>query len=398
MGKKRAVAYVRVSSESKAQLHSYEFQEQYWRSKFEQDPDNELIHIYADRGISGSSINKRPQFLIMMQDARDGKFDVIHTKSVSRFARNTVQLLEAVRELRDLGIEVVFEKEHISTMQPTSELFLTIAATIAENDLQVDSERQKWSFQRRFESGWYSIGNGMYGYRMTANNTLVIVPEEAEIVRWIYDMYISGSGCPAITKALNDAGIPNGKGKPWRANSILKMIDNEKYMGDVLSGKSVRIDGIKHDNTEGAYGNIFYIENAHEGIISKETFAKAQALRQQRKNVKLAKHATPHYPFTGMMACGCCGSYFRHKVNNSGKAWQTEIWSCAQKGNTGAASCESTQIKDTVLRDKFIEAYNEFITTRPQGESVEAIQAVIQQLYEQAQMQNTYLCGAAMTE
>lgn len=385
MGKKRAVAYVRVSSESKAQLHSYEFQEQYWKSKFEQDPDNELIHIYADRGISGSSVSKRPQFLIMMQDARDGKFDVIHTKSVSRFARNTVQLLEAVRELRDLGIEVVFEKEQISTMKPTSELFLTIAATIAENDLQVDSERQKWSFQRRFESGWYSIGNGMYGYRMTGNNTLVIVPEEAEIVRWIYNMYISGSGCPAIAKSLNDAGIPNGKGKQWRANSILKMIDNEKYMGDVLSGKSVRIDGIKHDNTEGAYGDIFYIENAHEGIISKETFAKVQELRRQRKNTKLAKHTTPHYPFTGMMVCGCCGSYFRHKVNNSGKAWQTEIWSCAQKGNAGAASCESTQIKDTVLRDKFIEAYNEFITTRPQGESVEAIQTVIQHLYEQEQ-------------
>ena len=385
MGKKRTVAYVRVSSESKAQLHSYEFQEQYWRSKFEHNPENELIHIYADRGISGSSINKRPQFLVMMQDARDGKFDVIHTKSVSRFARNTVQLLEAVRELRDLGIEVVFEKEQISTMQPTCELFLTIAATIAENDLQVDSERQKWSFQRRFESGWYSIGNGMYGYRMTANNTLVIVPEEAEIVRWIYDMYTSGSGCPAIAKALNDAGIPNGKGKPWRANSILKMIDNEKYMGDVLSGKSVRIDGIKRDNTEGAYGDIFYIENAHEGIISKETFAKAQELRRQRKNAKLAKHTTPHYPFTGMMVCGCCGSYFRHKVNNSGKTWQTEIWSCAHKGTAGAASCDSTQIKDTVLREKFIEAYNEFVTQRPQGESVDRIQEQIDQLYAEEQ-------------
>lgn len=385
MGKKRTVAYVRVSSESKAQLHSYEFQEQYWRSKFEQDPENELIHIYADRGISGSSISKRPQFLVMMQDARDGKFDVIHTKSVSRFARNTVQLLEAVRELRDLGIEVVFEKEQISTMQPTSELFLTIAATIAENDLHVDSERQKWSFQRRFESGWYSIGNGMYGYRMTANNTLVIVPEEAEIVRWIYDMYISGSGWPAIAKTLNDAGIPNGKGKMWRANSILEMIDNEKYMGDVLSGKSVRVDGIKRDNSEGAYGDIFYIENAHEGIISKEIFAKAQEIRQQRKNPKLAKHSTPTYPFTSMMVCGCCGSYFRHKVNNSGKAWQTEIWSCAHKGNAGAAACDSTQIKDAVLREKFIESYNEFVTLHPQGESVDRIQALIDQLYAEEQ-------------
>ena len=129
MGRKRVVAYVRVSSSSKAQLHSYEFQEQYWRSKFENDSDNELVRIYADRGISGSNAYKRPEFMTMMKDARNRKFDVIHTKSVSRFARNTVQLLEAVRELRDLGIEVIFEKEQISTLQPTSELFLTIAAT-----------------------------------------------------------------------------------------------------------------------------------------------------------------------------------------------------------------------------------------------------------------------------
>ena len=166
------------------------------------------------------------------------------------------------------------------------------------------------------------------------------------------------------------------QGKLWWANSIFKKIDNEKYMGDVLSGKSVHVDGIKRDNSEGVYGDIFYIENAHEGIISKTTFARAQKLRQQRKNPKLAKHATPSYPFTGMMVCGCCGSYFRHKVNNSGKAWQTEIWSCAHKGNAGMASCNSTQIKDLVLRDKFIEIYNEFVTQHPQGEGVDRIQSL----------------------
>lgn len=231
MARKRVVAYVRVSSSSKAQIHSYEFQEQYWRGKFDGDPNNELVHIYADRGISGCSAYKRPEFMKMLQDARAGQFDTIHTKSVSRFARNTVELLEAVRELRDMGIEVIFEKEQISTMQSTSELFLTIAAAIAENDLEVDSQRQKWSIQHRFENGWYSIGSGMYGYRMTGNNTLVVVSEQAEVVRWIYDMYISGSGCFAIAKALNEAGIPNGKGNPWRPNGILKLISNEKYMG-----------------------------------------------------------------------------------------------------------------------------------------------------------------------
>ena len=185
----RAVAYIRVSTEKDAQLHSYDFQEHYWRSAFVNDPEIELTGIYADKGISGHSVQKRPQFLLMMQDARDHKFDKIYTKSVSRFARNTTQLLEAVRELRDIGIEVVFEKENIHTFEPTSEVFLTIAATIAENDLDVDSERMRWSVRHRFENGWISIGSGLYGLRLTADNELEIVPEEAAVVRYIYDAY-----------------------------------------------------------------------------------------------------------------------------------------------------------------------------------------------------------------
>ena len=337
MGRKRVVAYVRVSSSSKAQLHSYEFQEQYWRSKFENDPDNELVRIYADRGISGSDAYKRPEFMTMLKDARNRKFDVIHTKSVSRFARNTVQLLEAVRELRDLGIEVIFEKEQISTLQPTSELFLTIAATIAENDLEVDSQRQKWSFQHRFENGWYSIGSSMYGYRMTGDNKVVVVPEEAEVIRWVYDMYLSGCGCPTIARVLNEAGIKTGVGMPWRASGILKMISNEKYMGDVMMGKSVNIDGKKCNNLDGQYGERYYIEDAHEGIISKETYYKAMELRQQRANPKLVNQDIVEYPFTRRIACGCCGSYFRHKVNNPGKKWANDIWICARQEQKGKA-------------------------------------------------------------
>ncbi len=398
MNKKRVAAYVRVSSASKAQLHSYEFQEEYWRGKFAEDPTQELVAIYADRGISGCSMQKRPQFLTMLQDARDGKFDVIHTKSVSRFARNTVQLLEAVRELRDLGIEVVFEKEQISTLQPTSELFLTIAATIAENDLEVDSQRQKWSFQRRFENGWYSIGSGMYGYRMAANNTLVVVPEEAEVVRWIYEMYLSGCGSRKIADTLNAAGILNVKGLPWRNNGILKLLANEKYMGDAMMGKSVRIDGKKCDNLDGSVGERFYVEDAHEAIISKNTYYRAQQLRQQRANPKLVRQPVHQYPFTGMIDCGCCHSNFRHKVNNSGKKWSNDIWMCAQQERNGKAHCPNTRIKDAVLREKFVEAYNEFITQRPQSTAVENIQAAIQQLRSQEQELAALLMRKLITE
>lgn len=383
MQKKRAVAYVRVSTASSAQVHSYEFQEQYWRDKFVDDPETELVGIYADKGISGSSIYKRPQFMVMMEHARNHRFDVIHTKSVSRFARNTVQLLEAVRELRDLGIEVIFEKEQISTMQPTSELFMTIAATVAENDLKVDSERQKWSIQRRYENGWISIGSGLYGYIMTPDNNLLVVPEEAAVIRRVYDMYIGGAGSTTIAKTLNAEGIKDRLGLDWKPSTILTLIENEKYMGDAMMGKSVYIDGIKRDNMDGRYGKRYYMEDTHEGIVSKETYYRAQEIRQQRKNPKLVGIQHEVYPFTGMIECSQCGKHYQHKVNNSGKKWRTDIWVCATQLRKSVADCDCTRIKDSVLREKFVEAYNEFVTTRPQGESEIGLQRVIDALYQE---------------
>ena len=180
---KRAVAYVRVSSGSDAQIHSFEFQSAYWHQELDGNPDVEMVGIYADKGISGRSMYKRPQFLTMMQDARDGKFDVIYTKSISRFGRNTVHLLEAVRELRDLGIAVIFQNENINTLSSTSEVFMTIAAALAEGELEEDSKRQRWSYQDRFQNGWISIGTGMYGYRMVKDNQLEIVEDEAPFLR-----------------------------------------------------------------------------------------------------------------------------------------------------------------------------------------------------------------------
>ena len=377
--KKRKTAYVRVSTASKAQLHSYEFQEQYWRDKFADEPDTEFVGIYADKGISGSSVYKRPQFMAMMQDARDHKFDEIHTKSVSRFARNTVQLLEAVRELRDLGIEVIFEKENIHTFEPTSEVFLTIAATIAENDLQVDSERQRWSIRHRIENGWISIGNALYGYRMTKDNNLEIVPKEAEVVRRIYQMYIAGSGAAAIARILNTEGHTTVHGKEWSVNKVLGIIDNEKFMGDCIMGKFVMVDGVKHEN-DGSLGKKYYIEDSHEGIVSKETWYKAQEIRQQRKNPKLVGQVTQVYPFTGIIECGQCHKRYQHKVNNSGKKWQTDIWVCATSLRKGVSACDCTRIKDTVLQETFIDAYNEFVTKRPQGDTVTELQSIIDRL------------------
>lgn len=376
----RAVPYIRVSTASDAQIHSFDFQEQYWRRVLTETPNTEMIGIYADMGISGSSIRKRPQFLAMMQDAREHKFDKVYTKSVSRFARNTIELLQAVRELRDLGIEVIFEKENIHTFDPTSEVFLTIAATIAENDLQVDSERQRWSIDHRIRNGWITIGPALYGYRMTKENELVIVPEEAEVVRRIYQMFLDGYGGVAIAKALNEEGLRTVHGNEWHANTVLGIIDNEKFMGDTIMGKSVYVDGEKRDNSDGSLGKRYYMENTHEGIVSKEIWHKAQEIRQQRKNPKLVGSEVPVYPFTGKIECSQCHSHYHHKVNSSGKKWATDIWACKTSLRKGVTACDCTRIKDSVLRGKFVEAYNEFVTIRPQGESMTMLQSKIARL------------------
>ena len=376
----RAVPYIRVSTASDAQIHSFDFQEQYWRRVLTEAPNTEMVGIYADMGISGSSIRKRPQFLAMMQDAREHKFDKIYTKSVSRFARNTVELLQTVRELRDCGVEVIFEKENIRTFDPTSEVFLTIAATIAENDLQVDSERQRWSIDHRIRNGWISIGACLYGYRMTKDNELVIVPEEAEVVKRIYQMYINGHGGMAIAKALNADGLRTILGNEWSDKSVLGIIDNEKFMGDTIMGKTVVVNGEKHDNSDGSFGKRYYMENTHEGIVSKEIWYKAQEIRKQRKNLKLVGNEVPVYPFTGKIECSQCHNHYNHKVNNSGKKWANDIWVCQTQLRKGVKTCNCTRIKDSVLREKYMEAYNEFVTVRPQGETVMALEAEIKRL------------------
>ncbi len=382
MGKGRAVAYIRVSTEKDAQLHSFAFQEHYWRSAFEDNPDIDLVDIYADKGISGHSVQKRPQFLLMMEDARTHKFDKIYTKSVSRFARNTTQLLEAVRELRDIGIEVVFEKENIHTFQPTSEIFLTIAATIAENDLEVDSERQRWSIRHRCENGWFSIGSGLFGYKMTADNELEIVPKEAAVARYIFESYVDGGlGSIKIAAALNEAGVPTRSGYPWSPKHVVGLLRNEKYKGDIIMGKSVKILGTCRDNSNGEYAPQYYMENTHEAIVDKEMWEAAQRILEERGRNNCREVIT--HTFTGLIECGCCGQKYLHKINNCGYKYQTDIWACKTYLREGRSACGNSRIKDTVLKEQFLSAYNEFIERRPQGDSMVALQEVLEDLRQQ---------------
>ena len=381
--RKRAVAYVRVSSKKDEQVHSFDFQESYWKNELENDDSIELIEIYADKGISGCSIYNRPQFMAMMLDARDHKFDVIYTKSVSRFARNSVELLEVVRELRDENIEVVFETENIRTLEATSDLYLTVAAAIAENDLKVDSERQIWSVQNRYKNGWISIGNGMLGYKMCEVNKLEIVPEEAEIVKTIFNQYVKGKGSVRIARMLNEQGKRTIHGNKWTEKSVLGILSNVKYCGDSMMGKQAYVNGKCEDNSNGEYRNKYYIQDSHEAIVPRETFQKAKEIREARNTYYEDRMPTDNYPFTGLIECGQCHKTYHHKINNSGKKWVSEIWVCGGQHRGGMKQCDCTRIKDEVLKEKFVDCYNEFVMTRPAGIQEQAKQEEIENIRDE---------------
>lgn len=379
----KAVAYIRVSTKSDSQLHSYEYQLEYWKNKIESEDNKILVSVYQDYGISGRSIHKRPQLLKLLEDAKKHEFSIVYTKSVSRFARNTTELLEMVRTLREENVKVIFEKENIDTFDPSAELYLTIAASVAENDLKIYSENQRWSYKERFKKG-YIWANKMLGYRMNnETNTLEVVEDEAKIVKKIFELYISGYGITKICKILQSENLINTKGTmTWSKSAIRYIISNEKYKGCSLNQKSVYVNGIKQLNK--GYEKQYYIEDSHKAIISKEVFDKVQKIIYERasKN-QLGRGIIPPYPFTGKIYCGICGHKYHHRFNNTNKSWRVAIWSCKNKQDNGKIVCASTDIKETVLKEKFIEAYNEFITTNRFTSEEQVLQDKVKILIEE---------------
>lgn len=383
--KKKAVAYTRVSTKSDAQIHSYEYQNEYWQQVISANPLYEFNGIYADKGISGRAIAKRPQLLKLLKDAKSGKVDVIFTKSVARFARNTEELLNTVRELRDIGVKVFFEKENIDTFDPNSEMFLTIAAAVAENDLQIYSDNQRWSVRERYKNGFYSIGNKILGYRMDGEtNTLQIEPEGADTVRRIFELYQQCIGVNSIIPILTKEGRKNAVGEVhWGKSGIWYILKNEKYKGCSLSQKTITNQGVTVKNN----GDVpqYYMENVHEAIISSETFDRVQKLIEERSVKKLVGKPLPRYPFTGKVKCGNCGHGYTHKIQNCNFPWRTGVWVCQNQHSHGYNACDSTRIKDSVLYEKFVECYNEFIQMKYENPLMQRVKQELQQLLSQEQ-------------
>ena len=279
----RVAAYCRVSTSSIEQINSYEAQKEYYSASITSNPEWELVDIYADEGISGTSKDKRSEFLRLISDCEQMKIDLVITKSISRFARNTTDCIEAVRKLKALGIAVQFEKENINTMSAESELILTILSSIAAEESKSISQNLKWSHQKRAREGKpIRFGYKLLGFAYDDKKQLVIVPEEAKIVKYIFDSYVNGKSHGMIAADLMELGIKTAAGKSkWSVCGVKAIITNEKYVGDFLTGKFYTTEDGNFKRKKN-YGEApkYYISDHHPAIISRELFEKAQAVQR----------------------------------------------------------------------------------------------------------------------
>ncbi len=348
----RVAAYARVSSDKDAAFRSLETQTQYYEQYVGEHLDWKLVDIYSDDGISGTRID-RPEFQRMLKDCRDKKIDLVITKSVTRFARNTVDLLETLRELKKLGIDIYFEKENMHSISPDGELLVTFLAMYAEEEARSASENQLWRIRKRFERGEPTIGK-MLGYRLQGDR-LVIMPEEAEIVRQIFTDYLSGMGLAGIAKKLVAQGISTAKGGIWAANTIRCILKNKTYTGNIILQKTYRENFRTKKKVVNHGERRFYcVDDSHEAIIDQETFDKVQTEMERRANIsKLYTNPLHNHNslFSGLLQCGQCGYAYRHRWTNA-KKYDKSTWTCPTFYSLGKDNCPSQTIPEDILIDK----------------------------------------------
>lgn len=345
--RKKVAAYARVSVESERMHHSLSAQVSYYSSLIQKNPEWEYAGVYADYGISGTGIKKRQEFQRMLEDAEQGKIDLILTKSIQRFARNTVDLLCTVRHLKDLGIEVWFEKEHIHTMSGEGELMLTILASFAQEESRSISTNVKWGTRKRFAQG---IPNGrfrIYGYRWQGDQ-LVPEPKEASVVKLIYDNFLKGLSAETTERQLEEMGIKSFNGKHFGNSAVRRILENITYTGNLLFQKAYSADPIT-GKTKINHGELpqYFVENTHEAIIPMETYKKVQEERERRRELgALANWSIDTCCFTSKIRCGICGKSFVHiRSNRKNK----DCWTCISHKERGRTCRSKGAIPQKVL-------------------------------------------------
>lgn len=370
--RKRVCAYCRVSTEQEEQESSFESQVTYYTQYITNRMDWTLIDIYADEGISGTNTLKRKDFLRMIEDCMVGKIDMIITKSVSRFARNTEDCLHYVRKLKEKGIAVYFETENIDTLGSTGELLLTILSGLAQDCSRNQSEVTKWGIKRQFESGRVLVNTTRFlGYDKNKNGELIINEAEAEIVRRIFNEYLEGKSYNGICKSLMQDGIKTVTGNlKWWDSTISGMLENEKYYGSALLQKTITVDFLKHKRVDNkGQAEQFMIEENHPPIISKETFDAVQTEKIRRaskySNVEGDRQKYCNkYPFSGKVFCGDCGNVYRRRQWNSNNPSMKFVWQCKTYIQKGKNACAAKAVDEEVLEDAFIRVFNQLYENR----------------------------------
>ncbi len=361
-GAKRVAVYARVSTDRLEQQGSLEAQKDYYAKEIEKHDDWVLAETYADDGISGTSYLKREAFLRMLEDCRNGKIDMILTKSVSRFARNTVDALNTIRELKSMDIGVYFQKENIWTLDSKGEFLITLMTSLAQEESRSISENTTWGRRKRMADGEYSVPYGRFlGY----DYGFVVNEKEATVVRKIYRQFLQGYSAYAIAQNLTEEKIPTpGDCEIWSGSTVRSILRNEKYKGDALSQKSYTVDfltkKLKKNNGELPK---YYVENGHEAIIAPWLFDYVQERLKERMETENKYSGTSVY--SGMIICGNCGNFYSPKIEHSNDEYRRFVLMCRNRFKSGIY-CRNTRIYEEKLPDIICKMAKAYIAEYPQ--------------------------------
>ena len=362
----RVAPYCRVSTDSEEQLLSYNSQVVHYKQLIESNPTWELVEVYADEGITGTQTTKRIAFQKMINDALEGKIDLIITKSISRFARNTLDTLKYVRLLKEHNVAILFEKENINTLTMNGEMLLVILSSLAQQESESISANVKMGLKMKMKRGEMIGFQGCLGYDYNPiDKTIVINEEEAETVRYIFRRYVEGAGAFVIAKELTNMKCKTKKGNErWHESTVRGIIKNEKYKGDLLMGKTFTVDPITHRRLENmGEEEKYYVSNHHEPIISEELFEEAQKILRKRSSCFNNKGRSEKYSrkhaFSSMIECGFCGGTAIRRKWHSGTNHETYNWQCSTSIKHGRKACaHSKGVKEKYLQEAFVQAFN----------------------------------------
>ena len=355
--KKRVAAYCRVSTDTEGQQESYATQMRHYQTVIPANPNWEFIGLYADEGRTGTSTKHRPEFLRLMEDATEGKIDLILTKSISRFARNVVDCQRYVRDLKSKGVEVQFEREGISSMDASSDFIFSMLATVAQEESRSIGENVRWRYAKDFEKGIYHLGNNrILGYDMNDEGKLT-PNDDAWIVRFAFDSFLSGMNLTEIAQALDDKGAKRMRSdKPFTADRVRRMLSNESYVGDMILQKEAPHDFLSKRPKQNVEYTSYYVRDDHEGIVDRDTWDRARAIFDEidsNREKGIVTNCTQTHFLYGKVFCAECGSPYTRRTYTDRKGEHYKAWNCKdrQKGNRGNGCKNRIVREDTLLKE-----------------------------------------------